>query len=39
MRAHCPDGSQLFFLAEPFFNTDSFFVGHGNIDSQMLESL
>jgi hypothetical protein len=39
VRAHCPDGSQLFFLAEPFFNTDRFFVGHGNIDSQMLESL
>ena len=39
VRAHCPDSSQLFFLAEPFFNTDSFFVRHGNIDCQMLESL
>ena len=35
--AHRPDGGQLLLLAEPLLNLDGLFVGHGNVDSQVLE--
>ena len=38
MGAHCPDGGQLFLLAEPFLNTNGLFVRHGDVEGQVLEA-
>ena len=35
--AHRPDGGELLLLPEPLLNLDGLFVGHGNVDGQVLE--